>query len=108
MQPHTRALIAATAFALITGRKVAGLYDHSQARDRPIAAEARGTRVQAFDGERGVAFGGTLPDLYDAGDKAFVSFTVDGAQVTGHDRARAHRRWAGAGVRSCRKRLVRL
>lgn len=87
MKPNTRAMIAAASFALVSGRKVAGLYDHSEGRDRRIAAESRGDRLRGFDGDRTAEFGGTLPELYDAGDKAFVSFEVDGSKVQGYDRA---------------------
>ena len=51
-----------------------------------IAAEARGEQLQAYDGDRAARFGGTLPELYDAGDKAFVSLTIDGATANGYDR----------------------
>ena len=87
MLPHTRALVAAATFAVVSGRKVAGVYDHAEGRRLEVAAEARGDKLQGHDGERGVAFGGTVPELYDAGDKAFVSFEVDGAQAKGYDRA---------------------
>lgn len=87
MQPHTRALIAATAFAVLTGKKVAGLYDHSATRDRRIAAERRGDQVQGVDGDRAAKFGGTLPEIFDAGDKAHISFEVEGTKVRGYDRA---------------------
>ena len=83
MRSHTRALVAAAAFTFATGKKVAGIYDHSAARDRRIAAECRGDRLQGFDGDRGVKFGGTLPELYDAGDRTFVSFETDGETM--HD-----------------------
>jgi hypothetical protein len=86
MHPHIRAIVAASAFAIITGRKVAGLYDHGADRHLRIAAECRGDRLQARDGERGSDFGGTLPDLYDHGDRAFVSLERDGAKVRGYDR----------------------
>lgn len=86
MYPHTRALIAATAFAFVTGKKVAGLYDHSAGRDLRIAAESRGKHLQGFDGDRGARFGGTLPELFDTGDKAFVSFEFQGTRVQGYDR----------------------
>lgn len=86
MQPHTRAMIAAATFAFVTGRKVAGLYDHAAGRDLRIAAERRGDQLQGFDGERGASFGGTLPELYDGADKNFVSFAIDGANVQGYDR----------------------
>lgn len=86
MYPHTRAMIAAATFAHLEGKKVAGVYDHSAGRDLQIAAESRGGQVQGFDGDRSAEFGGTLPELYDAGDKAFVSFEVDGAKVRGYDR----------------------
>jgi len=86
MYPHTRAMIAAAAFAFVTGKKVAGLYDHSARRDLRIAAECRGDRLQGFDGDRAAKFGGTLPEIYDAGDKAFVSFEMNGTKVEGYDR----------------------
>lgn len=87
MHLHTRALIAAAAFAFITGKKVAGIYDHSAQRDLLIAAECRGAQLQGFDGERGVKFGGTLPEIYDAGDGTFVSLEIDGTKAQGYDRA---------------------
>lgn len=86
MQPHTRAIVAASAFALVTGKKAAGLYDHSAAAHLRIAAESRGNRVQALDGDRSATFGGTLPELYDDGDKIFISLEVDGVTVRGFDR----------------------
>jgi hypothetical protein len=82
-------MIAAAAFAYVTGRKVAGLYDHAAGRDVPIAAEAHGHQLQGFDGDRGVRFGGALPELHDAGDRAFVSFEIDGEQIRGYDRRTA-------------------
>ncbi|EJU12807.1 hypothetical protein QUC32_04505 [Novosphingobium resinovorum] len=87
MLAHTRSMIAAIAFAVLTGKKVAGLYDHSLGRDLQIAAEFRDGRLQGFDGARSVKFGGTLPEIHDAGDKNFVSVEIDGAQVKGYDRA---------------------
>lgn len=87
MAPHTRSLIAAAAFAYRTGKKVAGLYDHSAKQDRQIAAEVRGKQLQGVDGDRGVMFGGTLPEIYDAGDKAFVSLEIEGTSVKGYDRS---------------------
>jgi hypothetical protein len=86
MQPHTRAMIAASAYALITGRKVAGIYDHSAGRHLRIAAESKGEHLQGFDGDRSARFGGSLPELYDAADKAFISLEIDGMTARGHDR----------------------
>ena len=86
MLSHTRAIVAASAYAVITGHKVAGLYDHAAGEHRRIAAECRGDRLQAYDGDRAVTFGGTLPDLYDDGDKVFVSLETDGASARGYDR----------------------
>ncbi|MBU6267750.1 MAG: hypothetical protein KGN34_09430 [Sphingomonadales bacterium] len=86
MKPHTRAMIAATAFALVTGKAVAGVRDHAGGCDRRIAAEARGNRVQGYDGDRAARFGGTLPEVHDEGDRAFVAFEVSGSKVTGFDR----------------------
>lgn len=79
-------MIAASAFAFVTGKKVAGLYDHAAARDLRIAADIRGDQLQGFDGDRGVRFGGAARELYDAGDKAFVTFEIDGTTVRGYDR----------------------
>ncbi len=89
MQPHTRAIIAAAAYAVITGKTVAGLYDHAAGRHLRIAAECRGSHVQAFDGERDAPFGGALPELYDAADRTFISLEADGMTARGHDRASA-------------------
>lgn len=86
MHPHTRALVAAATFAVTTGRKVAGLYDHSAGRDVRIAAECRDQQLQGFDGERGVKFGGTLPEIYDAGDRTFIAFALEGGKAQGYDR----------------------
>ncbi len=89
MQAHTRALVAAAAFAFVTGKKVAGLYDHAAKADRRIAAEARGNALQGFDGERGAKFGGNLPEILDAGDASHISFEIDGTSVKGYDRLSA-------------------
>lgn len=86
MTPHIRAMIAAAAFAYISGRKVAGLYDHAAGRHLRIAAEARGEHLQGYDGDRDARFAGVLPELYDAEDKAFVSLEIDGATARGYDR----------------------
>jgi hypothetical protein len=87
MQPHIRAIVAASAHALITGKKVAGLYDHAAGRHLRVAAEARGARVQGYDGEREARFGGTLPELRDAGDGTSVHMTVAGSAAEGYDRS---------------------
>jgi len=71
---------------VLTGKKVAGLYDHTTGQDLRIAAEARGDSVQGFDGDRAAKFGGTLPELHDAADQTFISCTRDGATMRGHDR----------------------
>jgi hypothetical protein len=87
MSPHTRAMVAAAAHAFIIGKKVAGVYDHAAGRHLRIAAEARGEHLQGFDGDRSAKFGGTLPELYDAADKAFVSLEIDGTSAKGYDRS---------------------
>jgi len=89
MTPHTRAIVAAAAHAVLSGRKVAGLYDHAADRHLRIAAECRDGRLQGMDAVRGVRFGGTLPDLYDEGDQAFISLEADGATARGYDRGSA-------------------
>ena len=89
MYPHTRAMIAAASFAFVTGKKVAGLYDHSARKDLQIAVECRGHELQGFDGDRDVKFGGTLPEIHDPGDKSLVSFEIDGTKVQGFDRGSA-------------------
>lgn len=86
MQPHTRAVVAASAHALVTGRKVAGLYDHMAGRHLRVAAEARGEHVQGYDGDRDARFGGTIPELRDVGDGASVHIEIEGAAVRGYDR----------------------
>ena len=86
MLPHTRAIVAAAAYAFIFGKKVAGVHDHAAGQDLQIAAETRGGHVQGFDGDRSAKFGGVLPELYDAGDDAFVSLDIDGLTARGYDR----------------------
>jgi hypothetical protein len=82
-------MIAAAAHAFVTGKKVAGVYDHAAARHLRIAAEAQGEHLQGLDGDRAAKFGGTIPELYDAGDRAFVSIEIDGTTARGYDRASA-------------------
>ena len=86
MVPHTRALLAASAYTFIAGDKVAGIYDHAAKRHLRIAAESRGDHLQGYDGDRASRFGGTLPEIYDAGDKAFLSLAIEGSKVQGYDR----------------------
>lgn len=86
MSPHTRAIVAAAAHAFISGKKVAGVHDHAAGQDLQIAAEARGGRLQGFDGDRSAKFSGTIAELYDAGDGAFVSLKIDGVTAQGYDR----------------------
>ncbi len=87
MTPDIRAMVAASAFALITAKKVAGLYDHAAARHRRIAAEARGIHLQGYDGDRSAKFGGTLPELVDTGERASISLEIDGQTARGYDRS---------------------
>lgn len=89
MDPHTRALFAAAAFAVISGRKAAGLHDHASGIDRRIAAECRDGRLQGYDGDRSVGFGGVLPELYDFGDQAFISLKIEEGGAQGYDRRTA-------------------
>lgn len=86
MPPHTRAMIATAAHAFVNGRKVAGVYDHSEGKHLRIAAEARGEHLQGFDGDRSARFGGTLPELRDTGDGAQVYMEIDGTTARGFDR----------------------
>lgn len=86
MAPHTRAMIAAAAFAFVTGKKVAGLYDHALEKNLQIAAECRGDQLQGYDGDRHAGFGGQLPEIYADGDKTFISLEIDGSSARGYDR----------------------
>jgi len=79
-------MIAAATFASVTGKKVAGLHDHTAGQDLRIAAECRGDQLQGFDGDRGTRFAGTLPEIYDEGEQAFVSAEREGDTVKGYDR----------------------
>jgi hypothetical protein len=103
MLPHIRAIGAASAHAVVIGRKVAGVYDHAAGVHLRIAAECRRDRLQGADGDRAVAFGGTLPELYDEGDKAFISLEVEETTVRGYDRGSA-----GFYVAEVSDRLVQL
>lgn len=86
MSPRIRAIVAAAAYAFVSGKKVAGVHDHESGRDLLIAAEARGTRLQGFDGDKSSKFIGTSSELYDAGDDAYVSLQIDGSKARGYDR----------------------
>src|ERR1700712_1826742 len=86
MHPHTRVMVAACAHAIITVKTVTGIYDHAAGEHLQIAAQCRGNRVQGADGERSAKFGGTLPEIYDEGDKTFVSLAVEGTTARGFDR----------------------
>ena len=79
-------MVAAAAHAFIFGKRVAGVHDHETGQDLRIAAETRGDRLQGFDGDRSAKFSGTLAELYDAGDDAFVSLKIDGVTAQGYDR----------------------
>ena len=46
MVTHTRAIVAACAFAILTGKKVAGMYDHASGQSLKIAAERPTDRVE--------------------------------------------------------------
>lgn len=65
---------------------MAGVHDHATGQDLEIAVEARGGRLQGFDGTRSAKFGGRLPELYDAGDDAYVSLEIEGTTARGYDR----------------------
>jgi hypothetical protein len=86
MQPHIRAIIAASAYALVTGEKVAGLYDHNAGRHLRIAAEARAQHLQGYDGERDARFGGTLPELRDTAEGASLHMEIEDGAARGYDR----------------------
>ena len=87
MQPHIRAIVAASAHALVTGEKVAGLYDHMARRHLRIAAEARTPHLQGYDGDRDARFGGTLPEIRDTGEDASVHMVIEGSAARGYDRS---------------------
>jgi hypothetical protein len=87
MQPHIRATIAAGAYAFVTGKKVAGLYDHSAGRHLRIAAEAQAEHLQGYDGDRHARFGGTLPELRDTGAGTSIHMEVQENVVRGYDRS---------------------
>ncbi|WP_343528292.1 hypothetical protein [Sphingomonas sp.] len=87
MQPAIRAIIAASSHALVKGKKVAGVYDQTADRHLRIAAEARGEHLQGFDGDRGVKFGGTLPELTETGAGASIHMDVAGDETRGYDRS---------------------
>lgn len=87
MQPHVRAMIAASAHALVRGTKVAGLYDHATGRHLRIAAEARTPYLQGYDGDRNARFGGTLPEIRDASDGVSLHMEIEEDGARGYDRS---------------------
>lgn len=86
MEPRLRSRVAASVYALATGRTVAGLYDHRAAEHRRIAAEARGAHLQGYDGDLEARFGGTLPEWRDASDGTSLHLTIEGGTAQGYDR----------------------
>lgn len=82
-------MIAASAHALVTGRKVAGLHDHATGRHLRIAAESRGEHLQGLDDDRQARFGGTLPELRDAASGAQLHMALRGSTALGYDRRSA-------------------
>lgn len=86
MQSDIRAIVAASSHALVTGTKVAGLYDQSADRHLRIAAEARGQHLQGLDGDRGVKFGGTLPELTETGAGGSIYMEIGDGSARGFDR----------------------
>jgi hypothetical protein len=87
MKSHVRAIVAASAHSYITGRKVAGLYDHATGRHLRIAAEARAEHLQGYDGDRDSRFGGSLPDLQDVREGASIHMAIEGSTARGYDRS---------------------
>ena len=87
MQPHIRAVVAAAAHAFVTGKKVAGLYDHTAGQHLRVAAEARAGRLQGYDGDRDAKFGGILPELLDAGEGASLHMKIANGEARGYDRS---------------------
>jgi hypothetical protein len=87
MQPHIRAIIAASAHAVVSGKKVAGLYDHTAGRHVQVAAEARAPYLQGYDGDRDARFGGTLPELRDTGEGVSVHMEIKDGTARGYDRS---------------------
>jgi hypothetical protein len=87
MQPHLRAIVAASAHALVTGKKVIGLYDHMTGQHLRIAAEARAEHLQGYDGEYGARFGGTLPELRYLGTDASLHMELEDSGARGYDRS---------------------
>lgn len=83
-------MVAAAAYAFIIRKKVAGIHDHAAGRNVRIAAESRGEHLQGFDGDRSAKFGGTLPEIFDTGTRAYVSLEIDGSTAQGYDRASSH------------------
>lgn len=86
MQPHIRAIIAASVFALVEGGKVAGLYDHVAGRHLRIAAEARGEHLQGYDGDRNVRFGGGLPEIRDESGDLSLHVEIGDGTAKGYER----------------------
>jgi len=86
MLPHTRAIVAAAAYAFIFDKKVAGVHDHTTGDDLQIAGEARGSSLQGVDGDRSIKFGGKLPELRNGADDTFISMEIEGATARGYDR----------------------
>lgn len=90
MQEHARMMIAAAAYAAITGKKVSSVYSYKAGSYQNIEAKFDGSKISAYDYARGAHFDGTLGSLYDYGDRAHVEMKINGNKAEGYHYGSSH------------------
>jgi hypothetical protein len=89
MKPNTRAFSICAAGALISGRKPASVYDHTQGGYITISGSTDGRSVQLYDYDEGAHFSGNSNgkqfSFYHYSDGFHVSLTLNGDQFSGYD-----------------------
>lgn len=79
IEPHLRAIIAATAISHATGRDVSSIFQYGNGSGyRTVSVKISNNRVTAFDYSKSAHFTGNLPNLYHYGERCHVQFRDEG------------------------------
>jgi hypothetical protein len=84
VQEHSRSVIAAVAYAVISGKSVSSIYSHSEGSWRTVEARCSNGNISAYDFSRSSHFDGNLPNLYDYADSSHVEMNINGTKANGY------------------------
>ncbi len=90
MQEYARAMIAAAAYAAITGEDVASIYSYSTSLYRNLEASFADGQIRGFDYLRNARFEGVPANLFDYRDRAYVGMTIAGGAAEGFHHGAGH------------------